>query len=111
KITPKISGSYVDQFADGTIGVYANLGYQKLRDRADYMWMDRWATTTVDGATVQLPRRPRYRRIDRDTERLMASGGLQWKPSDRFEMNATAIYARDKTDYDLNQQVFLFDTS
>lgn len=111
KITPKISGSYVDQFADGTIGVYANVGYQKLRDRADYMWMDRWATTTVDGETVQLPRRPRYRRIDRDTERLMASGGLQWRPSDRFEMNATAIYARDKTDYDLNQQVFLFNTS
>lgn len=111
KITPKISGSYVDQFADGTLGVYVNLGYQKLKDRADYFWMDRWTTQTINGAPVIVPRRPRYRRIDRETERLMASGGLQWKPSDRLEVNATAIFARDKTQYDINQQVFLFDTS
>jgi len=111
KITPKISGSYVDQFADGTLGVYVNLGYQKLKDRADYFWMDRWATQTIAGATVTVPRRPRYRRIDRDTERLMGSGGIQWRPSDRIEVDASAIYAKDITDYDVNQQVFLFNTS
>lgn len=111
KITPKIGASYVDQFADGTLGVYLNLGYQKLKDRADYFWMDRWATQTIGGASVIVPRRPRYRRIDRDTERLMASGGVQWQPSDRLEINANAVFARDTTDYDLNQQVFLFNTS
>ncbi len=111
KITPKISGSYVDQFADGKLGVYVNLGYQKLKDRADYFWMDRWATQTIAGATVTVPRRPRYRRIDRDTERLMGSGGIQWKPSDRIEIDASAIYAKDITDYDVNQQVFLFNTA
>lgn len=111
KITPKISGSYVDQFADGTLGVYLNLGYQKLEDRADYFWMDRWTTQTIAGASVLVPRRPRYRRIDRETERLMASGGVQWKPTDQLEVNLSAIYARDTTDYDVNQQVFLFSTS
>ncbi|KTF69532.1 TonB-dependent receptor [Sphingomonas sp. HT-1] len=111
RITPKISGSYVDQLADGTLGVYVNLGYQKLKDRADYFWMDRWATQTIAGATTYVPRRPRYRRIDRETERLMGSGGLQWRPSDRIEIDASAIYAKDITDYDVNQQVFLFNTA
>lgn len=111
KITPKVGLSYIDQLADGKLGIYANLGYQKLEDRADYFWMDRWTTQTIDGSTVTVPRRPRYRRIDRTTERFMASGGLQWKPSDQFEVNATAIYARDDTEYDVNQQVFLFNTS
>ncbi|MBB3954100.1 TonB-dependent receptor [Novosphingobium sediminicola] len=112
KITPKVGVSYIDQFLDGTLGVYVNLGYQKLNDRADYMWMDRWTTQTVGGVSgILTPRRPRYRRIDRETERLMASGGLQWRPSDRIEVGFNAIYAKDKTTYDVNQQVFLFDTS
>lgn len=109
KITPKVGVSYIDQFLDGTLGVYVNLGYQKLNDRADYMWMDRWTTKTFGGVSgIVTPRRPRYRRIDRETERLMASGGLQWRPSDRIEVGFNAIYAKDKTTYDLNQQVFLF---
>ncbi len=110
KITPKISGSYVDQFADGTLGVYLNVGYQKLQDRADYVWMDRWWTNNIGGSTLT-PRRLRYRRIDRETERLMASGGVQWKPTDSLEVMATGIWARDKTNYDVNQQVFFFNTS
>ncbi|WDF74791.1 TonB-dependent receptor [Novosphingobium sp. KACC 22771] len=109
KITPKVGVSYIDQFLDGTLGVYVNLGYQKLNDRADYMWMDRWTRKNIGTDTnILTPRRPRYRRIDRETERLMASGGLQWRPSDRIEVGFNAIYAKDKTTYDVNQQVFLF---
>lgn len=111
KITPKVGISYVDQLLDGKLGVYLNVGYQKLEDRADYFWMDRWTTRNINGSTVTLPRRPRYRRIDRDTERKQASGGLQWRPTDSIEINATAIFARDSEDYDLNQQVFLFNTA
>ncbi|WP_255406059.1 TonB-dependent receptor [Novosphingobium sp. CF614] len=110
KVTPKISGSYVDQLAGGTLGVYLNVGYQKLQDRADYVWMDRWWTNNINGSTLT-PRRLRYRRIDRTTEQLMASGGLQWQPTDNLEVMATGIWARDKTEYDLNQQVFFFNTS
>jgi TonB-dependent receptor len=110
-ITPKFGASYVDQFADGRLGVYLNLGYQKLEDRADYFFQDRWATQTIDGATIAVPRRPRYRRIDRSIEQLMGSGGVQWRPTDDLEIDATAIYARDDTKYDVNQQVFLFNTA
>ena len=53
-ITPK-SASYVDQLAGGTLGVYLNLGYQKLKDRADYLFQDRWATQNVNGATIAVP--------------------------------------------------------
>lgn len=107
KITPKLSASYVDQNADGTLGVYLNLGWQQLEDRADYVWMDRWWTNNIGGSTLT-PRRMRYRRIDRTTERLLASGGVQWQPTDNLEVMATAIWARDKTEYDVNQQVFFF---
>jgi TonB-dependent receptor len=111
KVTPKVGLSYVDQLADGKLGVYLNLGYQKVQDRADYVFMDRWTTQTLGGSSVLVPRRPRYRRIDRETERLMASGGIQWKPSDNLEIGLNAIYAKDKTTYDVNQQVFLFNTA
>ncbi|MEG8038323.1 TonB-dependent receptor [Sphingomonas sp. LR60] len=110
-ITPKFGASYVDQFADGRLGVYLNVGYQKLEDRADYLFQDRWATQTINGAVVAVPRRPRYRRIDRSIEQLTGSGGVQWRPTDRLEIDATAIYARDDTKYDVNQQVFLFNTA
>ncbi|KTT68872.1 TonB-dependent receptor [Sphingomonas endophytica] len=110
-ITPKVGVSYVDQLADGKLGVYVNLGYQKLEDRADYLFQDRWATQTINGARVAVPRRPRYRRIDRSIDQLMGSGGLQWRPMDNLEVDATAIYARDDTHYDVNQQVFLFNTA
>ncbi|RVU06998.1 TonB-dependent receptor [Novosphingobium umbonatum] len=111
KVTPKLGLSYVDQLADGKLGVYLNLGYQKLQDRADYVWMDRWTTQSINGVSTLTPRRPRYRRIDRETERLMASGGIQWKPTDSLEIGLNAIYAKDKTTYDVNQQVFLFNTA
>ncbi|WP_294268727.1 TonB-dependent receptor [uncultured Sphingomonas sp.] len=110
-ITPKFGASYVDQLAGGTLGVYLNLGYQKLKDRADYLFQDRWATQNVNGATIAVPRRPRYRRIDRSIDQIMGSGGVQWRPNDQWEIDANAIYARDDTHYDVNQQVFLFNTA
>jgi TonB-dependent receptor len=110
-VTPKISASYLGQFVSGTLGVFVNAGYQKLKDRADYLFMDRWFTTTTSAGVLYTPRRPRFRRIDRDTERLLFNGGVQWKPSNRLEIFATGLYAQDKTNYDVNQQVFLFDQS
>ena len=110
-ITPKLAGSYVDQLLGDTLGVYLNLGYQKLKDRADYLFQDRWATQTINGAAIAVPRRPRYRRIDRAIDQIMGSGGLQWRPNEQWEVDANAIYARDDTHYDVNQQVFLFNTA
>lgn len=108
-ITPKVSATYVNKYLDNTLGVFLNASYQKLKDRADYLWMDRWFTTATTAGTVYTPRRLRYRRIDRETNRLLLNAGLQYQPTETLELAASAIYARDHTTYDVNQQVFGFD--
>lgn len=104
-VTPKANFTYIDQFADKTVGVLLNFGYQELDDRVDNFWMDRWFVDAEDDVT---PRRPRYRRIDRETERQLFNGTVQWRPNNDFEAKFTAVYAGDDTKQDLNQQVFLF---
>ncbi|MCD7099964.1 TonB-dependent receptor [Stenotrophomonas sp. MMGLT7] len=107
--TGKAVASYIDQFdfGDGRVGVFLNAGWQKLEDRADYFWIDRWGTGSYDGESVVMPTRTRYRRIDRETERRMLNGALQWQPSDELEMGLTWIYSKDETRNDIKQQVFL----
>ena len=105
-VTPKGNITYIDQFADDTVGIFLNAGYQELDDRVDNFWMGRWFQ---DDEGNDYPRRPRYRRIDRETKRYLMNGAVQWRPTDSFETTFTAIYADDDTYQDLNQQVFLFD--
>lgn len=101
--------TYMDRFklGDGELGVFLNAGHQKLRDQADYFWIDRWGSGDYAAQSVVLPTRTRYRRINRDTERDMLNGGLQWRPSDSFETGLTWVHSKDRTDNDLRQQVFL----
>ncbi|UQQ16544.1 TonB-dependent receptor [Xanthomonas arboricola] len=109
--TPKGVLTYIDQFkfGGGDLGVFLSAGYQKLKDRADYLWIDRWYTQDTDAGTLYIPRRPRYRSIERETTRKMFNGGLQWKPNDQLEMNLTALYSQDKTANDMNQLVYSFE--
>jgi TonB-dependent receptor len=105
--TPKAMLTYIDQFDDHKLGVFVNTGYQELKDRADYFWIDRWATRTdANGNSMQVPMRPRYRRFDRDTRRWVFNSGLQYRPTDSLEMGVNALYTRDRTDNRLSQQVF-----
>lgn len=105
-VTPKANITYIDQFMDDTVGIFLNAGYQELDDRVDNFWMGRWFE---DDEGNYYPRRPRYRRIDRETERQLLNGAIQWRPSDSLEVQLTSVYASDDTYQDLNQQVFLFD--
>ena len=102
--TGKLSATYVDHFFDDKVGVFLGGGYQELKDRGDYLWMDRW---TVNSG-VYTPARLRYRRIDRETKRVMLNGAIQYKPIDALQVDVIATYAKDKTTQDLHQQVFLF---
>jgi len=104
--TPKASISYLDHFDDGKLAVFLGASYQELTDRADYFWIDRWVNP--DGSAFNSPRRPRYRRIDRNTLRQQFNGAVQYKPIDGLTLGLTAIYSKDNTRYDVNQQVFLF---
>ncbi len=104
-ITPKGNVTYVDQFLDGTFGVLLSAGFQNLDDRVDNFWIDRWAQDADGNNYVG---RPRFRRIDRETERQMFSGTLQWQPTDSLDMSLSGVYTSDDIYQDLNQQVFLF---
>ncbi len=104
--TGKYGATYVDHFLDDKIGVFLGAGYQELKDRGDYLWMDRW---TVNSG-VYTPARLRYRRIDRETKRSMINGAIQFKPIDGLQIDSIATYAKDETTQELHQQVFLFTT-
>ena len=107
-VTPKANITYLDQFNEGEFGILLNAGFQKLDDRVDNFWMDRWIEDEAGNNTT---RRPRFRRIDRETERQMFNGTFQWQPSDNLDMSLNAVFASDEIDQDLNQQVFLFQRS
>ena len=102
--TGKLSATYVDHFFDDKVAVFLGGGYQALKDRGDYMWMDRWSVSNG----VYTPSRLRFRRIDRDTKRAMVNGAIQFKPIDTLQFDLVATYAKDKTTQNLAQQVFLF---
>jgi TonB-dependent receptor len=105
-VTPKVSGAYVNQFAGGTLGVMVNVGYQKLRDRGDYLFIKNWYDPGVILPDAYVPGNLRFRRIDRDTRQLMASGAVQWQPTSKFELLLQGEYSRDHTTYDTRQLVF-----
>ncbi|MEN0035533.1 MAG: TonB-dependent receptor [Cellvibrio sp.] len=104
-ITPKGNITYVDQFLDNTVGVLFSAGFQNLDDRVDNFWIDRWAQDAEGNNYVS---RPRFRRIDRETERQMYSGTVQWQPTAELDMSLSGVYTSDDVYQDLNQQVFLF---
>ncbi|ACL94038.2 TonB-dependent receptor [Caulobacter vibrioides] len=104
--TGKYGLTYVDHFLDGKLGVFLGGGYQELKDRGDYLWMDRWTVSN----NVYTPARLRYRRIDRETKRSMINGAVQWKPTEHLQMDLIGTYAEDKTTQNIHQQVFLFTT-
>jgi len=85
-VTPKVSGAYINQFAGGTLGVMVNVGYQKLRDRGDYLFIKNWYDPGTILPDAYVPGNLRFRRIDRDTKQLMASGAVQWQPTSNFEV-------------------------
>ena len=106
--TPKVSGAYIDRFANDTFGIMANVSYQKLKDRGDYLFIKNWYNPgVVAGAPdVTVPGNLRFRRIDRDTEQLMATGAVQWKPADNLELLLQGTYSKDHTTYETRQAVF-----
>lgn len=104
--TPKVSGAYIDSFAGGTLGVMANVSYQKLKDRGDYAFVKNWYNPGVVDPNNFVPGNFRLRRIERDTKQLMASGAVQWKPQPNFEVLLQGEYSKDDTRYDTQQLVF-----
>lgn len=115
-VNPAFGLVYADQYLDGRLGVHAGLNYQELDDRADYAFMDRWYTASGAAgefsgsvATPQgtlVPRRFRYRRIDRTSKRTQFNAGVEYKATDNLKVGFTGVYSKDATKYNVNQMVF-----
>jgi hypothetical protein len=93
-VTPKVGGSYIGSFADDTLGVMVNVDYQKLHGSRRLRVHRPLVSSRQQRSNASIPKRFRYRRIDRNTEQLMASGALQWKPTDNLEACSRRILAR-----------------
>ncbi|MGH1556728.1 TonB-dependent receptor plug domain-containing protein [Caulobacter segnis] len=78
--------------------------------------MDRWYTasgaanefsgTVATPAGTLVPRRFRYRRIDRTSDRTQFNAGVEYKAADNLKLGFTGVYSKDATKYNVNQMVF-----
>jgi TonB-dependent receptor len=115
-VNPAFGVVYANQYLGGKLGIYAGANYQQLDDRADYLFMDRFMTATGDAdqfnggvatpAGTLVPRRFRYRRIDRTSDRTQFNLGVEYKATDSLKLGFTGIYSKDATKYDVTQLVF-----
>ena len=115
-VTPALGLVYANQYLGGKLGIYVGANYQKLDDRADYLWVDRWYTATGSASEFNggvatpsgtlVPRRFRYRRIDRTSDRAQANIGVEYKAADNLKLGFTGVYSKDQTKYNVNQLVF-----
>ncbi|MFT4076073.1 MAG: TonB-dependent receptor [Asticcacaulis sp.] len=115
-VNPAVGITYANQYFGGKLGIYAGANYQELDDRADYLFMDRWYTSagtdgeynggTATPAGTLVPRRFRYRRIDRTSDRTQFNLGVEYKASDNLKLGLAGVYSKDATKYDVTQLVF-----
>ncbi|MGL6160707.1 TonB-dependent receptor [Microbulbifer sp.] len=115
--TPGGSFTYIDQLND-RLGVLFNVGYQELDTRYDLMYSQRFTDIDADGdgesdftasgIPVERTNRPRLRREDGNTERLLFNGAVQYFVNDDLELNFTAILADDDRKINFQQLVPLF---
>lgn len=115
-INPALGITYANQYLGGKLGIYAGANFQKLDDRADYAFLDRWYTAAgtpaefnggvATPAGTLVPRRFRYRRIDRTSDRTQFNFGVEYKATDDLKLGFTGVYSKDATKYDVNQMVF-----
>jgi TonB-dependent receptor len=105
--TPKINLAYVDQFMDGKLGVMANVGRHEVNSRYDIVFVQRYknydldgdgATPDIaeDGLEAKFPKRLRYRRTDRDSERILLNGAVQYIFNEDLETKLSVTYVEEE---------------
>ncbi len=81
----------------GEIGALLSVDYQVQKNRTNSMYTNRYDTTVTlpSGATGHLPSDTiGWRSIDWTQQRLALDGSLQWRPNEKWELTATAIYSK-----------------
>jgi TonB-dependent receptor len=113
EFNPRLAGLLANQTADGNFGWLVSAAYS---DRAlleeghsTVRWQNANEFESVDGVSCAPtpdpaecaavnqafhPRIPRYGRLTHDQERLGLTGSLQFRPTDRTQINVDALYSR-----------------
>jgi iron complex outermembrane receptor protein len=90
----RLSGTYVDQFADDTIGIAVNV--TRLSSPLQTTRFEAWGYPNAgpDGAFLIGGSKPYV--ISGELERTSASGTLEWEPSENFNTSVDIFYSRFK---------------
>lgn len=91
----RFSGTYVDQFADDTVGIALSVTH--LNQPSQIERFEAWGyPTTGSGDFVIGGSKPYARSLT--LERTSVSGALQWEPNDNFETSLDIFYSKFKDD-------------
>jgi iron complex outermembrane receptor protein len=99
----RLFGSYIDQFADDTIGIVLSVTEQSNPTQTLRRQLKPNGTRVEDGLTLPGDN-PASGAISREFERTSAAGTLQWQPTDRFEATFDAFYS-EYTDGGVNRGI------
>lgn len=93
--------------ADETFGILLSGVYQKRETRRDGVEILGYQSYTVGGQTVQAPSLIGSALFRQERERYGANLGIQFRPSDDFDINITGLYSRFNAD-NFNQNYLLW---
>ena len=105
--TPRFAGLIANSWGDGKFGALLSVAYSERETRDEGSGTVRWANGPSNGgfnpaspfqqalsADVFAPRFPRYTLMEHDQKRLGVTGALQFRPTDRTELNFDALYSK-----------------
>ncbi|MCQ8183989.1 TonB-dependent receptor [Parvularcula maris] len=99
----RIFGSYIDQFANDTIGIVLSVTDQSNPTQTIRRQLKPQGNAVVDNRLV-FADNPASGVISREFERTSASGTLQWQPTERFDATFDAFYS-EYTDGGINRGI------
>jgi TonB-dependent receptor len=119
--TPKLNVAYIDQLMDGKLGVMANVGYHEVSSRYDIFFNQNHSDIDIDGdgvrpdytangGKIEFPSRNRYRRTDRDSERVLLNGALQYIFNDELSTKVSLTYVEEDVVEDQQQMLMFYDS-
>ena len=105
--SPRFAGLIANSWADGKVGGLLSVAYSERETVDEGTGTVRWANGPANGnfsaaspfqqaraADVFAPRFPRYTLMEHDQKRLGVTGALQFRPTDRTEINVDALYSK-----------------
>ncbi len=102
KVGPRLAGLFSKTWNDDTFGVLVSAAYSDrnlLEEGFSTVRWDNAGSFSNEGAFPGVanafhPRIPRYGKLIHDQQRLGITGAVQWRPSERTQLNADILYSK-----------------